>query len=139
MQSRVDTSATDATSAAGDTASCASAQSPIANTRRRNKIIVRRSKSNTPAPSKMRTSVSMPKVRNIDSFVTLNIINALALFRELCLDFSLHVTWLTRNCSVIAKGCTHSFCAPGATCSNSGKKASKTETDRLLMSDSVHF
>jgi len=54
--------ATDTTSAAGDTASCASEQqSPAVETRRRNKIVVRRTKSSS-TPTKMRTSASMPKV-----------------------------------------------------------------------------
>ena len=51
--------ATDTASAAGDTASCASEQS--VETRRRNKIIVRRTKSSS-TPTKMRTCASMPKV-----------------------------------------------------------------------------
>ena len=55
-----DVSATDTTSAAGDTASYTSEQSGI-ETRPRRKIVVRRSKSIT-RPSKMHTSESMPKV-----------------------------------------------------------------------------
>jgi len=53
--------AADATSGTGDTGSYTSEQSASTETRRRNKIIVRRPKS-TSSPSKMRTSKSMPKV-----------------------------------------------------------------------------
>ena len=83
--SRADSSPADATSAGGDTASYTSEQSPVVNTRRRNKIIVRRSKSITPSPSKMRTSVSMPKVRS--TFVRfIVVINIISLLLQHCLE-----------------------------------------------------
>ena len=46
----------------GDTDSCNSERTSVIETRRGNKIVVRRTKP-APAPSKMRTSASMPKVR----------------------------------------------------------------------------
>jgi len=53
--------AADAASGAGDTGSYTSEQSANVETRRRNKIVVRRPKS-TSSQSKMRTCKSMPKV-----------------------------------------------------------------------------
>ena len=82
--SRADSSPADATSAGGDTASYTSEQSPVVNTRRRNKIVVRRSKSITPSPSKMRTSVSMPKVSS--TFISFILINIILLLLQHCVE-----------------------------------------------------